>query len=169
MGNQASEMNASADGEVIVPRNFKLLDEYDAATGKEGKNLILDPHNGYISYGAVDSESETPDINLHDWEGIIIGPQGSHIGELMFSVRIKCSDDYPMVPPEVSFQGQQIRMACVGPDGKVDVHRIEVRGSGTFQWNPHKNIADVLMALRAEMHSPQVAQATHAIQGQFYN
>ncbi len=40
-------------GQVVVPRNFRLLAEYDASVGKEGSSLITHPHVGFISYGLV--------------------------------------------------------------------------------------------------------------------
>lgn len=51
--------------DVPLPRNFKLLAEYDAAIGKAGAGYITDHHAGFIQYGADDD-----DMLLHSWQGI---------------------------------------------------------------------------------------------------
>jgi hypothetical protein len=58
---------------VVVPRNFKLLDEYDCSIGKEGKSKISGKHDGYIHYGL--EEERDDNHNLHYWRASIIGPQ----------------------------------------------------------------------------------------------
>lgn len=58
---------------VVVPRNFKLLEEYDCAIGKEGKSLISGKHEGFIHYGL--DEDRDDNHNLHHWRASIIGPQ----------------------------------------------------------------------------------------------
>lgn len=58
---------------VVVPRNFKLLDEYDCSIGKEGKSKISGKHDGYIHYG-LDEERDDNHF-LHHWRASIIGPQ----------------------------------------------------------------------------------------------
>jgi hypothetical protein len=59
---------------VPLPRNFKLLEEYDCCIGKKDHaNLIVGEHVGFINYG-LDEARE--DIFLHYWQGMIFGPQG---------------------------------------------------------------------------------------------
>ena len=58
---------------VVIPRNFKLLEEYDCAIGKEGKSLISGKHEGFIHYGL--DEDRDDNHNLHHWRASIIGPQ----------------------------------------------------------------------------------------------
>eukprot|EP00656_Telonema_subtile_P032812 TRINITY_DN3608_c0_g1_i1.p1 TRINITY_DN3608_c0_g1~~TRINITY_DN3608_c0_g1_i1.p1 ORF type:complete len:176 (-),score=21.85 TRINITY_DN3608_c0_g1_i1:22-549(-) len=168
-------MNSSAGGQVVVPRNFRLLAEYDASVGKEGSSLITHPHVGFISYGL---ENAAEDRLLHNWTGLIIGPQGSHIGEFMFNLVIYVPIEYPNVPPQIRFTGQKVAMRCVDSSGNVNVAAIETEGerdtkiSGSggketevfaggrrFEFNPKHNVADVLMALRSNMHSSKVSQA----------
>lgn len=72
----------------IVPRNFKLLDEYDAAIGKEGKSLISGKHNGYIHYGLDEDREDV--IMMHHWRASIIGPQETNLGEFMYELEV-CS------------------------------------------------------------------------------
>ena len=58
----------------VIPRNFRLLEEYDCAIGKEGKSLITGKHAGYIHYGL--DEDRDDNLMLHHWRASIIGPQG---------------------------------------------------------------------------------------------
>jgi hypothetical protein len=55
-----------------MPRNFKLLEEYDNAIGKGGKSLVTGKHEGLIQYG-IDENRDDP--LLHHWRGLLIGPQ----------------------------------------------------------------------------------------------
>jgi len=65
--------------EAIMPRNIKLLQEYDYSIGKEGKSLIPPEHGGMLSYGTIDST----DTSLSKWDAMIIGPQEVNEGRLM--------------------------------------------------------------------------------------
>jgi hypothetical protein len=86
---------AQPQGDVPLPRNFKLLAEvfqlllfrystvvvylcihvfqYEACIGKE-PSFIVGEHTGLIQYGIDDSKD---DPLLHNWQGIIFGPQGT--------------------------------------------------------------------------------------------
>merc|ERR1711907_23168 len=143
-------MAAQATDVVIVPRNFRLLDEYDAANGKNGATMIHDPrHAGFISYGADESKD---DLLLHNWEGMIIGPQATHLGEFMYSLQIFVPDEYPKAPPQIKFTAPQIRVDCVGPDGRVNVNKIQLENGEPYRYHFEHSIADVLMAIRSNMH-----------------
>jgi len=76
--------------EAIMPRNIKLLQEYDYSIGKEGKSLIPAEHGGMLSYGTIDSM----DTSLSKWDAMIIGPQEvcslpTH-GEIVTETRWEC-------------------------------------------------------------------------------
>jgi hypothetical protein len=59
---------------VPLPRNFKLLEEYDCCIGKKDHaSLITGEHAGFINYGLDEAKD---DIFLHYWQGMIFGPQG---------------------------------------------------------------------------------------------
>ena len=146
---------------VRVPRNFKLLDEYECAIGKMEKTLLTPKHHGLIQYGLVDQD----DIMMHNWQGIIIGPQGKQIGELMYEISIFIPDSYPDVPPVIRFKQPRIAMDCVGQDGTVDLRKIKP----AFRWNGDKhNIADVLMAIRENMDDNDVCQKSIALADKTY-
>merc|ERR1711988_95685 len=159
---------AEGSDEVVVPRIFKLLDEYDASIGKGGVVTLVTPeHDGLIQYG-MDEDKAHPDANpcenskMHYWRGIIIGPQGTAIGEFFYNFEIFVPDEYPLVPPDVRFIAPKIKMECVGPDGRVNTSRIKTRG-GYFKWTKDCNIANVLCALRSNMHDPAVPKASAAL------
>lgn len=60
---------------VPLPRNFKLLEEYDCCIGKKDHaSLITGEHQGFINYGLDEAKD---DIFLHYWQGMIFGPQGT--------------------------------------------------------------------------------------------
>ena len=60
--------------DAVMPRNIKLLVEYDASIGKDGLCFIPIEHWGLLSYGTPDGK-ET-DASLSKWNAMIIGPQG---------------------------------------------------------------------------------------------
>ncbi|DAZ98622.1 TPA: hypothetical protein N0F65_000817 [Lagenidium giganteum] len=123
---------------VIVPRNFKLLEELESSEKGHGDMSI--------SYGLEKAD----DIFLTNWIGTILGPAGTcHDGRL-YSLRIHCSDHYPQVPPEVYFTSR-INMSCVDQqNGRVDPRRLPA----LMNWNRNHGIENVLVALRSEMASP---------------
>jgi len=155
---------------IVIPRNIKLLEEYDAAIGKGAHTLIPTIHCGFIGYG-LDEEKE----NNHDmrhWRAMIIGPQESPIGQVIYNLTITVHDGYPKEPPEVRFVNPMISMGCVNERGLVDIVKIEKvdmslvdestgqvsEATGDlFSWNENCNIADVLIAIRENMHLESVS------------
>ncbi|KAF4321418.1 hypothetical protein BBO99_00001229 [Phytophthora kernoviae] len=123
---------------VIVPRNFKLLEELENSEKGHGDMSI--------SYGLEQAD----DIFLTNWIGTILGPAGTCHDGRIYSLRIHCSDQYPHMPPEVHFTSR-INMSCVDPQmGRVDPRRLGALGS----WHRNNGIENVLVAIRAEMASP---------------
>jgi ubiquitin-protein ligase len=175
-------MQKTPSGEVvIVPRNFKLLEELERSEKGLGDMSI--------SFGLVDSA----DTMLTNWNGGIIGPAGVST-ELLYSkgfyfpinslfqtikarfvishtlvscrvlaypqtlhdgrfyqLHITCTENYPSVPPEVRFISR-INMTCVDPKtGKVLNHKVPALRS----WNRNMGMEQVLIAVRMEMCSDQ--------------
>ncbi|RLN76854.1 hypothetical protein BBJ28_00001635, partial [Nothophytophthora sp. Chile5] len=136
---------------LLVPRNFKLLEELENSEKGHGDMSI--------SYGLEQAD----DIFLTNWIGTILGPAGvraaafsvdvskqtCHDGRI-YSLRIHCSDQYPHIPPEVHFTSR-INMSCVdAQSGRVDPRRLAALGN----WHRNNGIETVLVAIRAEMASP---------------
>merc|ERR1712003_610599 len=95
-----SRMRSESKEVVKVPRSFKLLDEYDAATGKNGKTYVTGRHQGFISYGLTSTDRDAKDA-LGNWTGIIVGIQGKQSGEMIYSFDVTASNSYPRTPPTV--------------------------------------------------------------------
>jgi ubiquitin-conjugating enzyme E2 variant len=77
-------------GDIIIPRNFVLLDELD--------NSEKGNYPGDCTIGL----SGDHDIYLHTWTGLIItNPARSNIGEQFINLIIYCCDDYPNKPPKL--------------------------------------------------------------------
>lgn len=75
----------------VMPRSFRLLEELEK--GEKGTS------DGYVSYGMADSE----DIQMHNWNGTIIGPGSTVHDGRIYTVHIHCSDNYPDRAPTVRF------------------------------------------------------------------
>jgi len=122
---------------IIVPRNFRLLEELE-----KGEKGIGD---GTVSYGLADQE----DRLLSSWTGTVIGPaQTPHEGRI-YTVHIYCDKDYPNKPPGVKFISR-INLACVNQqNGAVEANKFSVLGS----WSNSYSIETILVGLKNEMTS----------------
>ena len=91
-------------------------------------------------------------------------------------------NDFPKLPPEVNFIGPKVVMDCVTPTGQVILDKIEIVDiskltsdgmveAGTnkkFKWDPQKTLADVLVAVRNNMHLRSVCTPSGSISQQTY-
>ncbi len=160
----SKKMQRTPAGEtVIVPRNFKLLEELEVSEKGHGDMAI--------SFGLVDPA----DTFLKEWNGGILGPPGVSCRHLthfskhhyfkceplltiilqtyhdgrFYELRITCTDNYPAVPPIVKFISK-INMTCVDPrTGIVQNSKLPA----TKNWNRNLGIEQVLTNLRREMCS----------------
>ena len=83
----------AGSGEVIVvPRNFRLLDELEKAEKGHGDMTV--------SLGLVESD----DVYMRNWQCTMLGPMGSPVDSRIISCAIHTGDRYPDQPPEVQFQ-----------------------------------------------------------------
>ena len=84
---------AGNSGEVIiVPRNFRLLDELEKAE----KGKLQDQQ---ISYGLEIAD----DVYMNVWNGTILGPLQSPVENRVISLSITTGQNYPSVCPEIRF------------------------------------------------------------------
>mmetsp|Transcript_8889 Transcript_8889/g.15410 ORF Transcript_8889/g.15410 Transcript_8889/m.15410 type:complete len:146 (-) Transcript_8889:551-988(-) len=130
-------MPASAPG-VVVPRNFRLLEELER--GEKGFG------DGTVSYGMEDGE----DMQMCNWTGTIIGPPGTIHDGRIYTLRIQCGQGYPEHPPLVWLRSK-VNMSCIDQrDGRVDTTKFPVLA----HWKRDYTLETVLTELRREMASP---------------
>ncbi|CAE6538055.1 unnamed protein product [Rhizoctonia solani] len=132
-----------------VPRNFRLLEELE-----KGEKGIGD---GSCSYGLEDGD----DVTMTHWNGTIIGPGHTVHENRIYSLQIECGDNYPDVPPVISFLSK-VNLSFVGPTGKVDPMKLPVLAN----WIRDNTLETVLVHMRREMAAahnrklPQPAEGT---------
>ncbi|TFJ85083.1 hypothetical protein NSK_003507 [Nannochloropsis salina CCMP1776] len=130
----APPASGSQQDEIIVPRNFKLLEELDQA--EKGQ----DPT---ISLGLQNQE----DIFLVAWNGSIFGPPGTTFEGRLFELKIECGDRYPNEPPFVRFVSR-VNLPCVDQStGVVNSSKLHILS----HWDRHFTMERVLNELRREM------------------
>eukprot|EP00548_Thalassiothrix_antarctica_P004115 CAMPEP_0194145708 /NCGR_PEP_ID=MMETSP0152-20130528/18542_1 /TAXON_ID=1049557 /ORGANISM="Thalassiothrix antarctica, Strain L6-D1" /LENGTH=111 /DNA_ID=CAMNT_0038846021 /DNA_START=65 /DNA_END=397 /DNA_ORIENTATION=+ len=104
-------MRTAIGEEVIIPRNFKLLEELERSEKGLGDMSI--------SFGLVDQA----DTFLTDWNGGILGPGGTQHDGRFYELRIRCPERYPAVPPVVQFVSK-LNITCVDSKGFVDPNKL---------------------------------------------
>ncbi|XP_072960741.1 ubiquitin-conjugating enzyme E2 variant 1C-like [Typha angustifolia] len=131
-------LGGSAGSSVVVPRNFRLLEELE-----RGEKGIGD---GSVSYGMEDGD----DILMRSWTGTIIGPPNSVHDGRIYQLKLFCDKDYPEKPPNVWFHSR-INMNCVNPQtGVVEPKKFALLG----HWERRFTMEDILVNLRKEMAAP---------------
>ncbi|ONM54066.1 Ubiquitin-conjugating enzyme E2 variant 1C [Zea mays] len=157
--------SSAAGSGVVVPRNFRLLEELE-----RGEKGIGD---GTVSYGMDDAD----DIYMRSWTGTIIGPHNFmsscinlfsylktvHEGRI-YQLKLFCDKDYPEKPPSVRFHSR-INLTCVNHEtGVVDPKKFSVLGN----WQRDYSMEYILTHLKKEMTSPQNRKLVQPPEGTFF-
>ena len=138
--------SAKSPTDYHVPRIFKLLDELGCAEkGYYSLREKYGENRHWINIGL-----ENNDINLINWVGSLIPFGGSHIGDRIYSLKLKAGPYYPNVPPTIQFI-QKVAMPCVNDDGIVQFNKLT-----DFVWDSEKDMFDVLIAIHKEIHKGDV-------------
>uniref|UniRef100_A0A7S2SM08 UBC core domain-containing protein n=1 Tax=Rhizochromulina marina TaxID=1034831 RepID=A0A7S2SM08_9STRA len=139
-GGSGGAAAADAQEEIIIPRNFKLLEELEKfEKGVSGVG---------ISAGLVDAD----DIFLVEWNCSMLGLPGTVYQDRFYTLRVTCTPDYPNEPPIVRFV-DRINMACVDQgNGLVNLGTVR-QGDLRSGWNRNLGIEQVLKAIQVEMQA----------------
>ncbi|KAM1040717.1 hypothetical protein TB2_029530 [Malus domestica] len=142
----------SAGSSIVVPRNFRLLEELE-----RGEKGIGD---GTVSYGMDDGD----DIYMRSWTGTIIGPLNTvHEGRI-YQLKLFCDKDYPEKPPTVRFH-TCIKMACVNHETGV----VEVKKFGMLaNWQREFTMENILIQLKKEMAASYNRKLAQPPEGTYY-
>jgi len=141
--------------EYKVPRSFRLRQELEYAekgASMESKsnqananNKPKDPHAVFVSFGLGELDESGYENQLSNWNGTIIGPQNTNLGERIYNLKIKCGPRYPDQPPTVSFV-QKINMPGVDPLTGLVNHHVIMKS-----WNRNNTMYDYLASIRQAM------------------
>jgi len=139
--------------EYIVPRSFRLRSElefaekgvYGLETKQQAAQRGRDPHQGFISYGLGDLDESGYETQLSKWNGTIIGPQNTPLGDRIYTVKLYCGPRYPDLPPDVTFVN---KIAMNGVDAYGRVNYAQVAGR---PWQRSNTMYDFLVRIREAM------------------
>mmetsp|Transcript_28744 Transcript_28744/g.88864 ORF Transcript_28744/g.88864 Transcript_28744/m.88864 type:complete len:145 (-) Transcript_28744:57-491(-) len=135
--------------QVVVPRNFRLLEELDAFEKGHGDMTI--------SAGLKDPS----DIFLNTWNASILGPPGGPFENRLYSLEVECSENYPRVPPDVWFLSK-IALKGVDSTGKFDLGVFRTR------WNYDCTIQNALQHIRMQMTRESSRALRQPLEGESY-
>lgn len=129
-------LGSSGGPPVVVPRNFRLLDELEK--GQKGE----------CASGCSWGLEKPDDILLTNWNGTIFGPPGTAFENRIYSISITCGDRYPDKSPIVKFN-TKISIGCVDSRGNVSD-----KWGPLNAWRREYTIETVLESIRREMINP---------------
>ncbi|CAD5110884.1 DgyrCDS249 [Dimorphilus gyrociliatus] len=133
---------------VVVPRNFRVLEELEKARSGYG--------DGTISLGLERND----DMTMSHWQAMILGPPGTTYDNRMYSLRIHAGENYPREAPAVRFL-TKINLEGVDSQGKVNT-------SNFINWNYNCSIYMLLDQIRKSMRNPRNKKSSQPPDGATY-
>ena len=147
-----SSSSSGGAEEVLIPRNFKLLEELEKAEKGLGDMSV--------SFGLVNSE----DIYLSEWNCTILGPPGSVHESRLYELRVSCGPNYPDSAPTCRFLSK-ININCVNTStGQVNASMVPALAN----WNRNLGIEQVLQSIRSEMINGNNRRAQQPPEGSYF-
>lgn len=135
-----------------MPRTFRLYEELE-----KGEKGVGDQS---ISYGLANPNDQT----FTDWNGTILGPQGTTFDNRIYFVQIQCGPNYPNQPPNVKFNSK-INLPCVNQgNGTVEPNKFAM----FKQWRSDYTMEAVLVGLKKEMMAPANKKLPQPADGETY-
>jgi ubiquitin-conjugating enzyme E2 variant len=131
-------------GNSTIPRSFVLLDELEK--GEKGQ------YSPYCTIGMKDMR----DVNLKEWNGIIITHPDSAVGEQFINFDIVCEMKYPDVAPVFKFASDFEVLNLIRLKDKTHILKSYI-GSNKIvssklsilqNWDRHKRMIDVMNYLK---------------------
>ncbi|THX02124.1 UBC-like protein [Aureobasidium pullulans] len=130
-----------------VPRNFRLLEELEKGEKGLGAGMAKPTVTNAVveacSYGLDDGD----DLLMTNWNGTILGPPHSVHENRIYSLKIRCGENYPDTPPEVTFISK-VNLPCVDQrNGKVDLSKLP----SLSQWKRDFTMETILIEIRRQV------------------